>query len=80
VSSEAEWPKVADAVIEADQLAEEEPASGDQQLHPEGHCSAHEGLLQKRGGDGHLCRIGEQLGGRGVYKLLVALLRTADAV
>ena len=57
-----------------DQLAEEDN-SGDEQLHPEGCCGVHERLLQKRGVDGHLCRVGEQSGRRGVDKTPAALLR-----
>jgi hypothetical protein len=56
-----------------DQLAEE--ASGDAQLR-QGRGRAHEELLQKRGVDGHLCRVGEQSGGLGVDKAPAALRGT----
>jgi hypothetical protein len=45
-----------------DQLSEEAEKSGNQQPHAAGRCGALEGLVQKRGGDRHLGRIGEQLG------------------
>ena len=57
-----------------DQLAEEEK-SGDEQLHPEERCGAHEGLRQKHSVDGHLCRVGEHSGDLGVDRASAALFR-----